>query len=162
MHSYPKRKFESVGEVVGELAGLAGNLQPLTRLVKGNCTVSPAFRERLMLAVTSVNDCRYCSFVHSRLAFKEGFTHDEVDALLAGSVDAAPNDQGVALVYAQHWAETRGKPDPDARQKLVETYGDERARAIETAIRAIMFGNYFGNTLDSLLFGLSRGKLAAP
>jgi len=160
MDTYPKRKFESFTEVAGALAGLTGSLRPLAGLATGRCTVSPAFRERLMRAVTSVNDCRYCSFVHSKIAFKEGFTRDEVEALLAGSVDAAPNDQGTALLYAQHWADTKGDPDPEARQTLVDTYGEKKARAIESAIRAIMFGNYFGNTVDSMLFTLSRGKLA--
>jgi hypothetical protein len=28
----------------------------------------PAFRERLMLAVTVVNGCRYCSYFHARQA----------------------------------------------------------------------------------------------
>ena len=30
--------------------------------------VSPAYRERLMMVVTEVNGCRYCSYYHSRLA----------------------------------------------------------------------------------------------
>ncbi|MCK4314262.1 MAG: carboxymuconolactone decarboxylase family protein [Anaerolineae bacterium] len=36
-------------------------------VMKQNLT-SPAFRERLMLAVTAVNGCRYCSHVHAREA----------------------------------------------------------------------------------------------
>lgn len=34
--------------------------------------ISPAFRERILLAVTSVNRYRYCQWVHSDLAAANG------------------------------------------------------------------------------------------
>jgi AhpD family alkylhydroperoxidase len=34
--------------------------------------ISPALREQIMLAVTSVNDCRYCNWGHAALALRNG------------------------------------------------------------------------------------------
>lgn len=81
----------------------------------------------------------------------------------AGQVDRgtfcahAPMEELAALCYAQHYAESGGKLDADANQSLMDEYGQERGRAILGYIRAIMVGNVWGNTFDSLLFRL-KGK----
>jgi len=74
--------------------------------------ISPAFRERLMMVVTEVNGCRYCSYYHAREALKSGISAAELAALLAGQIPAgAPAGEHVALTYAQHGAETDAHPD---------------------------------------------------
>jgi len=156
---FRKRKFESVGQALREVTALAKKPRKLAGIAAGKSEISPALRERIMLAVTSVNKCRYCTFVHSLIALKEGFSFDEIKSLLSGEVGDFDPEEREALLYAQHWADTGGNPSPEARQKLVETYGEKRTDEIETAIRAIMFGNYFGNTFDYLLHSVSGGKL---
>ncbi|OIO96277.1 MAG: hypothetical protein AUK03_04240 [Anaerolineae bacterium CG2_30_64_16] len=122
--------------------------------------ISHAFRERLMLVVTEVNGCRYCSYYHAREALKSGISSAELAALLAGQIPAdAPAGEHVALAYAQHWAETDAHPDPEAVQKLIETYGEEKAAAIDLILRMIRVGNLLGNTADYLLYRLSFGRL---
>ncbi len=120
--------------------------------------VSFAFRERLMLAVTAVNGCRYCSYFHAKEAIKAGLPESELQKLLVGIVDDAPTDELPALLYAQHWAESDANPDPEARQKLVETYGPDRTEAIEMALRMIRMGNLLGNQWDYILYRLSFGR----
>ncbi len=70
-----------------------------------NTLISAAFRERLMLAVTSVNACAACSYAHARAALTEGLDENEIDALLSGHFEQCPKDEQPALLYAQHWAE---------------------------------------------------------
>ena len=110
-----------------------------------------------MLAVTAVNGCRYCSYFHAKEALKAGLAEEELRQLLVGLVDDAPAEELQALLYAQHWAETDGQPDPTAQQQLVQTYGLDRAEAIETVLRMIRIGNLLGNTGDYWLYRLSRG-----
>ena len=124
--------------------------------------VSVAFRERLMLAVTAVNGCRYCSYYHAKEALKTGISEAEIRALRDGLIDDAPAEELSALLYAQHWAESNAAPDPDIRQKLLDTYGIERAEAIETLLRLIRLGNLLGNTADFYLFRLSFGRFGQP
>ena len=120
--------------------------------------VSYAFRERLMLAVTAVNGCRYCSYYHTKEALKAGLPEDELQKLLAGVVDDAPAEELPALLYAQHWAETDGESETAVRQKLEETYGPARAEAIDTVLHMIRTGNLLGNTGDYWLYRLSFGR----
>ncbi len=115
------------------------------------------FGERIMMAVTEVNGCRYCSYFHTKVALQAGLERDEILATLAGDFAHAPREELAALCYAQHYAESGGKLDADANHSLMDEYGPERGRAILGYIRAIMVGNAWGNAFDSLLFRL-RGK----
>lgn len=122
--------------------------------------ISPAFRERLMMMVTEVNGCRYCSYYHAREALKSGISSAELRDLLAGAIPAETSpDEYLALAYAQHWAETDAKPDPEAVQKLIETYGEEKTAAIDILLRMIRVGNLLGNTADYVLYRLTFGLL---
>jgi len=120
--------------------------------------ISPVFRERLMLAVTAVEGCRYCSYFHARQAFKSGITPEEISQLLSGDVDNCPEEEAVAVIYAQHWAESDAHPDAEAVRKLQHTYGVEKMEAIQLMLRMIRLGNLLGNSWDYLLYRISFGK----
>jgi AhpD family alkylhydroperoxidase len=125
--------------------------------------ISPAFRERLMLAVTAVNNCRYCSYFHAGQALKVGLASEEMRALLCGDIPGSiPSEERVALLYAQHWAEQDGNPDSQIRQHLNDAYGSEVAAQIDTVLQMIRLGNLSGNTFDYLLYRLSFGRLGEP
>ena len=89
--------------------------------------ISKAFAERIMLAVTAVNGCRYCSYGHTRAALAAGVPGEDI----------------------RNMAE--GEPDEFAWRRLVEVYGEDRARDISAYIRMITIGNLFGNTFDAFL-----------
>ena len=120
--------------------------------------VSHPFRERLMLAVTAVNGCRYCSYYHAKEAVKAGLPDAELQKMLVGVVDDAPADELPALIYAQHWAEMDGEVETAVRQSLINTYGADRAQAIETVLIMIRQGNLWGNTTDYFLYRLTFGR----
>lgn len=124
------------------------------RVVRGS-PVSHAFRERLMLAVTAVTGCRYCSWAHTGAALRSGVPKDEVAGLLAGSVDDCPADEAIALLYAQHWADTNGRPDSEAVERLMQNYDTETSRTIDTILHMIRAGNYIGIAYARLLERLS-------
>ena len=113
--------------------------------------ISKAFAERIMLAVTAVNGCRYCSYGHTRAALAAGVPEEDIRDLADGELHRLPADEIVGLTYAQHYAETGGEPDEFAWRRLVEVYGDDRARDISAYIRMITIGNLFGNTFDAFL-----------
>jgi AhpD family alkylhydroperoxidase len=120
------------------------------RPVEGKDSISKQFVERVMMAVTEVNGCRYCSYFHAQVALKEGVTSGEVDQLLSGSFEDAPKKEVPALFFAQHYAESGGDPQAEAVQSLKDTYGDFQARQIMEYIRMIMIGNTTGNGFDAL------------
>jgi AhpD family alkylhydroperoxidase len=128
------------------------------RTLMRGAVLSPALRERLMLVVTGVNACRYCSYYHSRQALAEGLSREELGTLAAGDFEGSPTEERPALLYAQHWAESDGQPDPAARHRIGELYGTPKAKAIDLALRVIRIGNLTGNAADFLLYVISRGR----
>jgi AhpD family alkylhydroperoxidase len=121
--------------------------------------VSRVFAERLILAVTGVNRCRYCTFGHTRSASHMGMSQDEIEQLLAGDLGQADPSEMEALAFAIHYAESGGRPGFDAISQLRSVYGVDTARDILTAIRLIMLGNLVGNTFDALISHM-RGRPA--
>ena len=100
---FHKRTYSSLNELVKDLAFPFRKRKQL-REIKAKRLLPPVFRERLMLAVTAVNGCRYCSYFHAKQALKSGITPEEISRLLSGTVENCPEDETVAIIYAQHWA----------------------------------------------------------
>lgn len=123
-----------------------------------NQSISAEFRERLMLAVTAVNDCRYCSYAHTRKALESGMSEEEIHALNGGEFEHSPDLQVPALLYAQHWAETDGRVSAAARQKMIGKYGEANLSDIEMILRMIRMGNMLGNSWDCFLYRISFGR----
>lgn len=106
--------------------------------------------ERIMLAVTEVNGCEICSYAHARRAIEAGVGNDEVRALLGGITEGVPDHELAGIAFGQHYADTRGHPDPQAWTDLVERYGQAQALCVLRAVRMIMWGNAMGIPLGSL------------
>jgi AhpD family alkylhydroperoxidase len=156
---FSKRLYTSFGDFWQDLWLILSNLSTLRVAMRGDL-ISAQFRERLMLMVTQVNGCRYCSYYHAREALKAGITKDELNALLAGEIPVdVPEDETPALLYAQHWSETDAHPDPSVRKKIVAKYGERKTDAIEMVLRMIRVGNLSGNFWDYFLFRVSFSRL---
>ena len=154
---YYKRTYRSSGEFFGDVLFLTRNTRHIISVMRGNI-ISGAFRERLNLAVISVYGCRYCNWGHTREALRNGVDEEEVAKLLIGSVDNCPEEEAVALLYAQHWADFDAKPDPEATRRMEEAYGAEKAKAISLILCMIRVGNLSGNTWDRFLNRISFGR----
>jgi AhpD family alkylhydroperoxidase len=116
--------------------------------------VSRRFAEKIMLAVTQVNGCRYCAYGHTRAALREGVDAAEIAQIMSGELGGLAEEEAVALAFAQHWAETGGHPDPDAERRFREYYGPQVSTDILNWMRMIQMGNLMGNTFDALLYRL--------
>ena len=112
--------------------------------------VSEAFEKRIMLAVTQVNGCRMCSYFHTKKALEIGMPEQEIKQILDGELGAAPKEEAVALAFAQHYADTAGRFDKDAWDRVMAAYGQNRAQSILAYIRAIMVGNAQGNIIGAV------------
>lgn len=115
------------------------------------------FIERIMLAVTEVNDCAICSYAHTKRALESGMSGEEIHNMLAGIMDDLPDDELAAVMFAQHYADTRGHPTGESWQRIVEIYGTSLAQGILGSIRAIMIGNAYGIAWSSF-FNRLRGR----
>jgi len=113
---------------------------------------SRALREKVMLGVTSVNDCRWCSWLHSGIALKHGVDLDELQSLLdRGTFGAVDEREATAVLFAQHFAETLRKPTPAARRALARQFTPWQRLEIMAWIHFIYFSNLAGNSADAWL-----------
>jgi len=152
------KRIYSLPAFTADVKNIFDHMDALRAASRGG-RVSRAFAEKIMMAVTSVNGCRYCSYGHSRAALAAGIPESELQKIMALDLGDFPENEAVALTFAQHYAESQCHPDPAAWQRLVSYYGQETADDILVYLRMITFGNLLGNTFDAILSRL-RGKPA--
>jgi AhpD family alkylhydroperoxidase len=156
--TFSRRLYKNGSEFLDDIRFITGNRRQVRSALRE--LVQPDFRERLMLVVTDVNGCRYCSYGHGLAALKAGVPQEQIDELSAGLIPSgAPREEIPALLYAQHWAERNAHPEPQATARLVEIYGADKAEAIQILLRMIRVGNMLGNQGDYILFKLSFGRI---
>ncbi len=149
------RKLFSVGEAF-VIVYRAMRSMPAFSRARRSGLVSEHFTERLMLAVTEVNKCAMCSYAHTKMALESGMDREEIDAMLAGDLSGVNDEERTAVLFAQHYTDTRGRPDREAWDAVVNTYGLPKSLGILGAIRAIMMGNAYGIPSGSLIMRFRR------
>ncbi len=122
--------------------------------------VDPGFGPKVWLAVSAVNGCRICSYLHTGSALREGVPHEEVAGVLAGEFGELDRTESAALVFAQHYADTSGYPTPEALTGFEQRVGPRSAGHVLALTKAIMVGNIYGIAWDALQQRLRRRPLA--
>jgi len=144
---FPKRSytfqlfFRDIGRVIGNLGSIRKTMQ--------HASITPRFAEHVMLAVTAVNGCRYCSYVHARMALESGCSVKEIASLLTSNSSEISSDEAIAIAFGHHYADSGGNPERFALSRLIKAYGLQKSRDIVNSIYMITIGNYMGNTLDA-------------
>jgi AhpD family alkylhydroperoxidase len=134
---------------------LRNNLQ-LIRVYRG--ALPPALRERLMVAAAAVYGCRFCSWLHTREALRVGVDKEELARLVGGVMEGCPEEYSIAVLYAQHWAESNAHPDPEAVHRLEKTYGREKANLVNVVLRPIRSILFAEDLWGSFLYRISFGR----
>lgn len=131
----------------------------MRQLIKNRKTkiVDPHFVERLQLAVTEVNGCAACSYQHTQMALAQGMSNEEINSFLSGSDDYTKEEEAKAIMFAQHFADSRGFPKMYAYQAIEEEYGKKEARVILSAVQVMIAGNMYGIPFSAFLSRL-QGK----
>ena len=111
--------------------------------------ISQQFIERMQLAVTEVNGCAACSYAHTTMALREGMSNDEISSFLRGSVDYIKLEEAKAIIFAQHFADSRGYPEKEAYEAIIKEYGQDKSRIILSAVQMMITGNMFGIPLSA-------------
>ena len=123
---------------------------PLIRSWKKSKRINKAFRERIMLAISGVNGCAMCSFVHTKIALAEGISAEQIKQVLGGDFADIPEAEAVGVLYAQSYAAGKEVIDTASYQRLVDEYGDAKAHCIQQVCQIITFTTVMGITLDGL------------
>ncbi len=113
--------------------------------------VDPQFIERLQLAVTEVNGCAACSYQHTQMALAQGMSNEEISSFLSGGDDFIRPEEAKAIMFAQHFADSRGYPERVTWDSIVEEYGQQRASIILAACQVMITGNMYGIPFSAFL-----------
>ncbi|MEA1872537.1 MAG: carboxymuconolactone decarboxylase family protein [Chloroflexota bacterium] len=152
-----KRKvYGSWKEFFPDLLFMLRNTTRLTRVYRGG--LPPVLRERLMVAAAAVYGCRFCSWLHTREALRIGVDKEELARLVEGVMEGCPEEYSIAVLYAQHWAESNAHPDPEAVRRLEETYGKQKANLVNVVLRPIRLVLFAEDLWGSFLYCISFGR----
>ncbi len=153
------RKIFTAGLWVEDTLFLLHKLPAIAGVLRDK-DISRAFMEKIMLVVTAVNGCTYCAWFHAKTALLSGLSQEELKNTLDLQFQTDASDfESLALLYAQHFAETNRQPDPHMTRRLVAYYGEKTAAHIILIIRMMFYGNLIGNTFDAFVSRL-EGKRA--
>lgn len=144
--NYDKRIF-TPSILFGDLSFLLANGVGIAGAAR---RIGRDFMGKIMMVVSAVNGCSYCSWFHASQAMSSGMSADEVRDMFNLQFETFATEHELpALLYAQHFAETNRNPDPEMTARLVDFYGEKTARDVALIIRMIYFGNLLGNTFDA-------------
>jgi len=118
---------------------------------KNSKLVDPHFIERLQLAVTEVNGCAACAYQHAQMALEQGMSNEEITSFLNGDNNFTKPEEAKAIMFAQHFADSRGFPKKTTYDSIVKEYGEKKARIILSAAQIMIAGNMYGIPLSAFL-----------
>jgi AhpD family alkylhydroperoxidase len=122
---------------------------------------SRALREKVCIGVTSVNDCRWCTWLHTGIALQHGVKLDELQSVLGCDTFSAVDDrEATAVLFAQHFAHTLRHPTSAARVALARQFTFRERLEIMAWIHFIYFTNLAGNSADAWLARFRGWKIA--
>ncbi|HEV3226061.1 MAG TPA: hypothetical protein VGZ52_04480 [Acidimicrobiales bacterium] len=140
------RRTATLDRMVPWMTELASTLPGLVRSYLPGGPIDPRTRERIILAVTDVNGCRYCAWIHgSWQEFLGDGTHADAEEAL--------------LAYARACAEA-GRPLP--ADDLAAVLPLDGLGSVRATVAQIEVANLVGNTVDGLLARLTRKRPLAP
>jgi AhpD family alkylhydroperoxidase len=145
-----RKRIYTISSFFHDLSAIIESTQVIIKASRTK-RVTKAFREKLFVAVSNVLGCRYCSWLHTEIALSKGVDKKQITKLLSQDIGEFPEDEAVALAFAQHYSETGGRPKKDAEQRFYQYYGREMARDILKYIEMMYFGNLAGNTVEAFL-----------
>jgi AhpD family alkylhydroperoxidase len=129
------------------MAELARNVPGLVRSYLPGGPIDPRTREQVILAVTEVNGCRYCAWIHGSWADYLGELDDPAEA------------QEALLTYARASADAGHPLDTAA---LAGALPPGVVATLRATVAQIEVANLVGNTVDGLLARATRRRPLDP
>ncbi len=156
----PAKPVFRLPELVRESAMLA-SLSPRLMRVYLNGSMEGDFRERLWVATSAVNRCRYCSYMHQNWARLEGVSDEEIRNLEHLDLDRLDRRMHMAAEFAEDWVRKNfGSVEPDIDRRFRDTFLTCEREDIRAVIRLANFANRASNTFDAFLGRLGGKPIA--
>ena len=113
-----------------------------------------AFVEKIFVAVSTINSCKYCSWIHLKLGLKSGTNLQDVYNLISLIHDTGnikDEREAFTIAFASYYVDSRGELDRCIIERFRSMYPPDMAKAIISCIQVINFANLVANTFEEFL-----------
>ena len=146
-----KKRTITAAELAGRMGSLVPELGMMYRVWLKQ-EVDPGFREELMLAVSRLNGCRFCSWGHHEWAQISGVPDEELARLEQLDPSGFDRRKWIAISYVRALVkEDFKRVQPELRRAMQHKYSPEEIRQIELIAKVMDVGNRGSNTFDAML-----------
>jgi len=143
----------------GQMLSFVGQLPTIYKIWQKH-EIEAGFREELMLAVSTLNDCKYCAWGHHEWAHAAGISDDELDHIEHGDPEGINKAKWAAIAYVVAFVSSDYKGVSDELvQEMQANYTEHEIREIELVAKIMDIANRGANTWDAMLSRL-HGKPA--
>ncbi|PND54232.1 hypothetical protein CRM90_29080 [Mycobacterium sp. ENV421] len=112
----------------------------------------PAFREEIMVAIATLNACKYCNYAHHDFALQAGVSKEDLMQLEGVAPENFDEKKFLAITYARELANRNFTGlTPALVKQLKEEYTAQERGDIQTTARIIMLFSMICNTSDAFL-----------
>jgi AhpD family alkylhydroperoxidase len=145
-----KKRTITAAQLAGRLASLVPELGTMYRVWLKQ-EVDAGFREELMLAVSQLNGCVYCSWGHHEWAQISGVSNEELARLEQLDPSGFDRRKWVAISYVRALVkENFVRVQPQLRRAMQHKYSAREIRDIELIAKIMDVGNRGSNTFDAM------------
>lgn len=114
--------------------------------------MDPTLREEVMVAVATLNACKYCSYAHHDFALNAGVSNAELAQLEGIEEEHFDERKFLAIAYARELvAKDFGRLSPRLEREAKAAYSMKERANIQTAARFMMLSSLLCNTADAFV-----------
>jgi AhpD family alkylhydroperoxidase len=146
-----RKRTMTAGQFVRSAGSLATEAGTIYRIWARH-EVDPGFREELMLAVSKLNDCRFCTWGHHEWAQMNGISNEELARLEQLDPTGFDRRKWLAITYVRALVQQDfRRVQPELRRAMQHKYSPREIREIELIAKVMDIGNRGANTFDAML-----------
>ncbi|RDI63329.1 carboxymuconolactone decarboxylase family protein [Nocardia pseudobrasiliensis] len=146
-----RKRFYTLPQLVADMRVLAGRRADL-RAIFEQQRMDPLLREQVTLAVSEVNGCGFCTYIHQETALAAGADIRELAAFAGLDPETVDEDHVIAIMWAQSRAEAgMGEAGEHLERAVTQRFTAQQRRDLDTVIRWMTLSNLAGNTLEALI-----------
>lgn len=155
-----RKRTITTRELVGSTVSMVPSMGTIYRVWLKH-EIDPGFREELMLAVSELNHCRYCTWAHHEWAQMVGVSDEELAHVEQMDPSGFDRRKWLAISYVRALVTAQfGRVDKELVREMNANYSPMEIKEIEIVARIMDIGNRAANTWDALLSRLRGGPVA--
>jgi AhpD family alkylhydroperoxidase len=145
-----RKRTITAWEFAGAMVSIAVDARTLYRIWVRH-ELDPGFREELMLAVSKVNDCRYCSWAHHEWASIDGISEEELAHVEQMDPARFERKKWLAISFVRELVTVRfGAVSEDLMRKMQGHYTAREISEITLVAKVMDTANLGANTFDAM------------